>query len=101
MFSSNTEILRATVLQADGETDQIILPESDDVRLQRIQEAVGGLLEVIPVPGRRYLLVSESAKDGPHVINRIATQMAREAESIPPDDYLAGTVLLVSQQALA
>ena len=96
MFSRDTESLRATVLLSDGETDQIILPEADPARLLRMQEVVG----VVPIPGRRYLVVSESAKDGPHVINRIATQMAQEAESIPLDDYLAGTVLLVSQQVM-
>lgn len=100
MFSRDTESLRATVLLSDGETDQIILPEADPARLLRMQEVVGGHLEVVPIPGRRYLVVSESAKDGPHVINRIATQMAQEAESIPLDDYLAGTVLLVSQQVM-
>ena len=54
----------------------------------------------MPIPCGRYLVVSESAKEGLHVINRYATQMALESESILPDDYLAGTVLLVTQRAM-
>ncbi len=100
MYSPETDFLRATVLMADGEADQIMLPKADPDRIRRMQEVVGGHLEVVPVPGSRYLVVNESAKDGPHAINRFATQLALEAESIPPDDYLAGTVLLVTQQAM-
>ncbi len=100
MFSPDTEYLRATVLQPDGETDQFLLPEEEGERLRRIQEVVGGHLEVVPIPCGRYLVVSESAKEGLHVINRYATQMALESESILPDDYLAGTVLLVTQRAM-
>lgn len=100
MFSPDPEYLRATVLQPDGETDQFLLPEEESERLSRMQEVVGGHIEVVPIPCGRYLVVSESAKDGLHVINRYATQMAHESESILPDDYLAGTVLLVTQRAM-
>lgn len=100
MFSPENEYLRATVLQPDGEAEQIVLPEAEAERLRRMQEVVGGHLEVVPIPCGRYLVVSESAKDGLHVINRYATQLALESESILPDDYLAGPVLLVSQRAM-
>lgn len=100
MSLPETEALWITVLKPDGEAEQCLLPEDDLPRLRKMQELVGGHLEVVPVPGGRYLVASESAKDGPHVVNHFATQVAREAESILPDDYLAGTVLLVFQQAM-
>lgn len=101
MHSPDTGFLRATILGVDGSLDQTVLPTDEAKRLRAIQDAVGGFIEVIPVPGHRYLIACETAKIGPHVINRIATEMALEAESIQPTDYLAGTVMLVSQRALA
>lgn len=100
MCLPDTAFLRATVILAVGDPDVIMLPEEVSERTTRMQEMVGGHLEVVPIQGSRYLVFSESAKDGLHVINRFATQMALESESILPDDYLAGTVLLVSHQAM-
>ncbi len=100
MCLPDTDFLRATVIMANGEPDMLMLPEAVSERIIRMQEVVGGHLEVVPIEGNRYLVFSESAKDGLHIINRFATQMALESESILPDDYLAGTVLLVTHQAM-
>ena len=59
MFSPDTDYLRATVLQPDGETEQIVLPEEEAERLRRMQEVVGGHLEVVPIPARIPTLLTD------------------------------------------
>ena len=99
-MSSLDANLKITVLQPDGAVDIFDLPEDEITRLRAIQELVGGHIALVPIVGSRYLVASESAKDKPHTINQTATALAHECESIQPDDYLAGTVLLVPQSAM-
>lgn len=91
----------ATILHPGGETDTRELPEDEVRRLRLLQDLVGGHLEVVPVPGAKYLVFWEEAKDGTHVVNETATAIAREAESIQPGDYLAGIVIVVPRKALS
>ena len=88
----------AHILEASGETSTTVLPEDCGSCVDRLKTLVGGELEVVPVPGARYLVFGANAKSGPHEINQIATFMAHEAESIQRSDYLAGTVVLVPQR---
>ena len=94
------EHLRVAVLRVTGQIEQAMLPENDQMRLDHMRELVGGSLETVPVSGHRYLVFSESAKDSTHVVNRMATALALADGSIQTHDYLAGTVILVSEQAL-
>lgn len=100
MHSPERLCLQATILLPDGEIAVQDLPTEERERLCCLQELVGGLLEVIPVEGRRYLVFGEIAKDHPHIINQTATAIAHASESIMADDYLAGTVVLIPQHAL-
>ena len=59
----------ATILHPGGETDTRELPEDEVRRLRLLQDLVGGHLEVVPVPGAKYLVFWEEAKDSPHVVN--------------------------------
>ncbi len=88
----------AHILDVSGETSTTILPENCGSCVERLKTLVGGELEVVPVPGARYLVFGANAKGGPHEVNQIATFMAHEAESIQRSDYLAGTVVLVPQR---
>ncbi len=92
--------MQATVIYPGGGTDALGLPTDEILRMQTLKELVGGPLEVVPVPGARYMVFWEDAKLGPHCVNETATVIARETESILPDDYLAGVVVLVSKEAL-
>lgn len=92
--------MQATILYPGGKAVSQELPDDEGQRLRLLQDLVGGHLEVVPVPGAQYLVAWEGAKGTTHVVNKAATAMAREAESIPPTDYLAGTVLVVPQGAL-
>ena len=67
--------------------------------LVRAAKAAG--IVVVPVPGAKYLVFWEEAKDSPHVVNETATAIAREAESIQAGDYIAGVVVVVPREALA
>ncbi len=99
MYSADS--LSATVLQPDGETLPFVLPEHESERLERLQELVGGHLEVVAIRGGRYMVGCETAKDVPHVINRVATAIAHDSEAIQAQDYLAGTFVIVTHEALA
>ncbi len=90
----------AHILDTSGETSTTVLPEDCSRCVDQLKTLVGGELEVVPVPGARYLVFGANAKRGAHEINSIATFMAHEAESIQRDDYLAGTVVLVPQRLL-
>ena len=63
------ESLGATVLQPDGEAQPLVLPEHEMERLERLQELVGGHLEVVAIRGGRYMVGCETAKELPHVVN--------------------------------
>ncbi|BBN90710.1 hypothetical protein AZSP09_37330 (plasmid) [Azospira sp. I09] len=94
-------LMLATILHPGGETDTCELPEDEVQRLRLLQDLVGGHLEAVPVPGAKYLVFGGEAKDGLHVVNETASATAREAESIQPDDYIAGVVVVVPREALA
>ncbi|WP_126448043.1 hypothetical protein [Sulfuricystis multivorans] len=93
--------MQAIILYPGGEINSRELPDDEKQRLQLLKDLVGGHLEVVPVPGAKYLVFWEEVKDSPHLINEIATVIAREAESIQSDDYLAGVVVVVPWEALS
>jgi len=92
--------IHATLIAANGEVDTISLPMDDDVRLQQLQDIVGGYIEAVAMPGGRYMVINENGKDGPHVINQTATTIAHEAQSIMLSDYIAGPAVIISQDVL-
>lgn len=95
--------MEALVIQPQGGSITVAYLDDDDQekRLQMLQELVGGCLEVVPVPSQKYLVFSATAKEGVHAINRPATALAVDAQSIQRSDYIAGVAVLVSQSALA
>lgn len=92
--------IHATLIAANGEVDTISLPMDDDVRLQQLQDIVGGYIEAVAMPDGRYMVINENGKDGPHVINQTATTIAHEAQSIMLSDYIAGPAVIISQDVL-
>lgn len=92
--------LQILIIHPSGEVGSQILPKDFGQRLRVLKDLVGGHLEAVPVPGANYLVAWEGAKGATHFVNKKATDMAREAGSIQPSDYFAGTVLVVPQAAL-
>ena len=92
--------MSATVIQPEGGVDTMTLPRDDDKRLAILQQIVGGYIEAVALPGGRYMVINENSKDAPHVINQTATDIAREARAIQPDDYIAGVAAIVTQGIL-
>ncbi len=90
----------ATVILPEGGVDTMTLPRDDDKRLAILQQIVGGYIEAIALPCRRYMVINENGKDGPHMINQTATALAHEAQSITPSDYIAGPAVIISQDVL-
>lgn len=76
------------------------LPDESSARLATLREIVGGDIEVVPLLGRRYLVIDEDGKRKAHRPNDFATWLAHESESITPEDYIAGVAVVVSAQTL-
>lgn len=90
----------ATIIHPEGGVDTVALPLDDDKRLEALKQIVGGYIEAVALPGGRYMVINENGKDAPHVINQTATDIAREGQSIAPDDYIAGVAAIITQGIL-
>ncbi len=92
--------MSATVIQPEGSVDTMTLPRNDEKRLAILQQIVGGYIEAVALPGGRYMVINENGKDAPHVVNQTATDIAREAQAIQSDDYIAGVAAIITQGIL-
>jgi hypothetical protein len=92
--------MMATIIMPEGAISTTVLPVDVERRLECLQDIVGGPVEGIPLPDGRYLFLSENGKDGPHLVNTMATAIAHEAESIQKSDYIAGTAVILPSEAL-
>lgn len=91
---------KATAIYPDGVIETVALPSGECDRLRTLQEIVGGCIEGVPLPDGRYMLVNENGKDGFHVINQVATDLAHQTEAIMADDYIAGVAVVLPAEAL-
>lgn len=91
---------KATVLDPHGPAETIDLPVCEAARLRLLKLLVGEPLAVVPLPNERLMLLHEEAKNQPHFVNVQATLLALEAQSIPPDDYIAGIAVIVPRDTL-
>lgn len=92
--------MMATVIMPEGAISTAVLPVDVDKRLECLQDIVGGPFEGIPLPDGCYLFLNENGKDGPHLVNTMATAIAHEAESIQKSDYIAGVAVVLPREAL-
>lgn len=90
----------ATSITPSGESNEYLLPEDSHACLNLLQSLVGGPLQALPLPGRRYMLINDEGAMVPHQPNPIATMLAQEAQSIHRDDYIAGTAVIVPAKVL-
>ena len=100
MTQAEQMALVATLIRPDGEVDSVSLLEEDAARLRQLQELVGGHIETVSLPGERCMVINENGKDGPHMINNTATAIAHEAQSIMPNDYIAGVAVILPIEVL-
>lgn len=68
------------------------LPENG---LQALRNIVDSHIEAVALSGNFFLVIKEDGKSGSHLINTLATALALSTESIRPDDYIAGTAVIV------
>ncbi len=95
-----TEDIHATVIHPSGVTNVRVLFSGESARLHQLQEIVGGPIEGVPLSDGRYLVVNELGKDGPHLLNQIATDLAHANESIMSSDYIAGVAVVLPSEPL-
>ena len=92
-----TQNIRSVViLSPEGDVSETLLPEGEMAAMDTLRLLVGGPLEVLPLPSQKYLVINEDARQAPHFINQTATALAHSAETIAPDDYVAGTAVIVN-----
>jgi hypothetical protein len=72
----------------------------ESARLRQLQEIVNGPIEGVPLSDGRYMLMNELGKDGAHLLNQMATDLAHEHESIMSSDYIAGVAVVLPAEAL-
>lgn len=92
--------MMAAVIQPDGLTIDVHLHADEGARLRQLQELVGGPIEGVPLLDGRYMLINEDGKDGPHLLNQLATDLAHAHESIMDNDYIAGVAVILPREAL-
>jgi hypothetical protein len=90
------------VIHPDGSIHTEYLPAEMQGALSKMQSLVGGYVEPIRLSATEYLIVHENEKINgkPHRANFVATQMAKNANAIIGDDYIAGVALLVPAEYL-
>ena len=74
------------------------VPSEEGPCLAAMKLLIGGGLEIVPVPGSRYLVLHAEGKILNLAPNPIATKLARDAEFLQADDYIAGTALLAPRK---
>lgn len=90
----------AIVIPPKGQVELVELPLDDLPRLTMLKELVGGYVQAVSLPGDRFMVLNEEGKTRPHAANETATAIARVAESILPDDYIAGVAVIIPRAAL-
>lgn len=88
------EELAATV-RVDGAFDIWTIPQRCQTLVSRLQEEVGGYIEVVPLKDSMALVLNADAKLSNVPANLIATAIAHDSEAISSGDYVAGAVVLI------
>jgi hypothetical protein len=83
------------IIYPDGRTEFASF-DSDEADLEKMQEIVGGLIEIISVGKGKLLICNEEGKINDLPINVYATYMYQKAYST--EDYICGTVLFINQE---
>jgi len=99
-------MFKALVIPVEGPVTEIELGRPDGYDLPVLQEAVGGLIQALPVPefadasGRSTVYMNEEGKyacvdeDGRPQINRRATDFMVPGVGLMPGDYIAGPFIV-------
>ena len=95
-----TADMHATVIHPSGATNELVLFSGESARLGQLQNIVGGPIEGVPLSDGRYMLVNELGKDGAHLLNQIATDLAHGNGSIMSSDYIAGVAVVLPAEEL-
>ncbi len=98
-MSPNLSVL-ADIILPNGEVVPVMLPSNVEPRLRELQKIVGGYIETVHLSGDRCMVFNENGKDAPHMINNTATNIAHEAQSIMPSDYIAGVAVVLPNEVL-
>jgi Domain of unknown function (DUF3846) len=88
------EAIGPLILRVDGKQEVLAYPDSMQARLTALQQAVGGYIEVVTIPGERHLLlvVNEDGRLKELPPNVTASQLAGQ--------LIVGDVVLIPRELL-
>ncbi len=90
----------AATIRADGALDIWTIPLRCQTLVTRLQEEVGGYIEVVPLKDSMALVLNADAKLSNVPANLIATAIAHDSEAISSGDYVAGAAVLIPMRHL-
>ena len=83
------------IINPEGRTEFVSF-DSDEADLDKMQEIVGGLIEIVTVGNGKLLIFNEEGKINDLSINVHATYLFQKRYNT--DDYICGTVLYINQE---
>ncbi|MDP2661313.1 MAG: DUF3846 domain-containing protein [Dehalococcoidia bacterium] len=83
----------AEIIKADGTRTTVVPDNGKTFKLEQCQKIVGGLIEVLYLPGRKVMILNEEGKVHGLPRNDVASETTK-GSGLMPGDYIVGDVLV-------
>ena len=90
--------IKALLINTDGSTEAITLPRDDSLRLEALQQAVGGLIEALPIYRNGTCVADGIGNDEAKLVNLERNELATAVmgpNGLFPGDYIAGPMVVM------
>lgn len=84
--------LGAYIIHTDSNPEYVMPKNGTDFKLEELQKIVNGLIEIVPLDGRRIMVVNEEGKLMGLPVNVFATQIYRVYNNT--NDVIVGDALI-------
>lgn len=89
--------MKGILIKENGQTGHIEPKNGTDFTLEELQDAVGGMIDIIRLSQGKIFVINDEGKFM-FGRNNVATIMAKVDRAIFPDDYIAGDVILCDSE---
>ena len=90
--------IKALLINTDGSTERLTLPRDDSLRLEALQQHVGGLIDVVHMLRDNGQCADGIINDEGKIFNLPVNELATAAmgpDDLLPGDYIAGPMVVV------
>ena len=90
--------IKALLINTDGSTESITLPRDDSLRLEALQQHVGGLINVVHMLRDDGMCADGIINDEAKILNLPVNELATDAmgpEDLSPGDWIAGPMVVM------